>query len=151
MVQALQGLRYQYFQLQSVKTGKKVDLSRATTSIEYFEDMLVPSISMKIEVVSTINIVSELMITGGEMVAIEAETGSGTFQFGELDGNGDIVAGKNELYVYKVSAMDSQRQASRFTMHLVSAEYFINETSRCNFKFKSQTIDKHVKLSLIHI
>ena len=145
MAQALQGLRYRYFQLQSVKTGNKVDLSRATTSIEYFEDILVPSISMKLEVVSTINIVSEIMITGGEMVAIEAETGSGTFQFGELDGNGDIVAGKNELYVYKVSAMDNQRQASKFTIHLVSAEYFINETSRCNFKFKSQTIDKHVK------
>ena len=104
MAQTLQGLRYRYFQLQSVKSGKKVDLSRATTSIEYFEDILVPSISMKLEVVSTINIVSEIMITGGEMVAIEAETGSGTFQFGELDGNGDIVAGKNELYVYKVSA-----------------------------------------------
>ena len=84
MAQALQGLRYNLFELQSPRTGQKVDLSRATTSIEYFEDILVPSISMKLEVTSTINIVSELLITGGEMVVIDAETGSGKFKFGKL-------------------------------------------------------------------
>ena len=146
MSQALQGLRIQFLQLQSSKDGRKVDLSNAIRSIEYFEDILLPSISMKLEVVSTVNIVSELMITGGEMVAMDLETGSGEFKFGELDGNGDIVVGKNnELYVYKVSAMDSQRQASKFTIHLVSAEYLINETSRCNFKFKSKKVDQLVR------
>ncbi len=145
MAQALQGLRYNLFQLQSPRTGQKVDLSRATTSIEYFEDILVPSISMKLEVTSTINIVSELLITGGEMVVIDAETGSGKFKFGKVDGNGDIEPGHDELYVYKVSAIDSQRQASKFTIHLVSAEYLINETSRCNFKFQPKTIDQLVK------
>ena len=44
MAQALQGLRYNLFELQSPRTGQRVDLSRATTSIEYFEDILVPSI-----------------------------------------------------------------------------------------------------------
>ena len=146
MSQALQGLRIQFLQLQSSKDGRKVDLSNAIRSIEYFEDILLPSISMKLEVVSTVNIVSELMITGGEMVAMDLETGSGEFKFGELDDNGDIVVGKNnELYVYKVSAIDSQRQASKFTIHLVSAEYLINETSRCNFKFKSKKVDQLVR------
>ena len=41
MLQALQGLRYQFFELQSPKTGQKVNLSNATTSIEYFEDIFI--------------------------------------------------------------------------------------------------------------
>tara|TARA_Y100000114_G_scaffold63925_1_gene58564 strand:+ start:981 stop:2408 length:1428 start_codon:yes stop_codon:yes gene_type:complete len=131
MVQALQGLRYQFCELQSQKTGRKVELSDRITSIEYFEDILVPSISMKMEVISTVNLVSELMITGGEMVVMELETGSGRFKFGEVDGKGNITEGTNELYVYKVSAMDNQRQASKFTLHLVSLEYIRNETTRC--------------------
>ena len=135
MLQALQGLRYQFFELQSPKTGQRVNLSNATTSIEYFEDILVPSVSMKLEVRSTVNIVSELMITGGEMVAIEAETGSGKFKFGKVDGSGNIEPGHNELYVYKISSMDSQRQASKFTMHLVSIEYLKNETTRCKKRY----------------
>ena len=113
MAQTVLGLGYQYFQLQSPPkkntnpdsllayeaSGRKVELSNAVRSIEYFEDILVPSVSMKIEVISTVNIVSELMITGGEMVAMDIQTGSGRFQFGELDANGDIITGLNELYV----------------------------------------------------
>ena len=149
MAQTVLGLGYQYFQLQSPPkkntnpdsllayeaSGRKVELSNAVRSIEYFEDILTPSVSMKIEVVSSINIVSELMITGGEMVAMDIETGSGRFQFGELDANGDIIPGLNELYLYKVSAMDSQRQASKFTLHLVSVEYLRNETTRCKKRY----------------
>ena len=149
MAQTVLGLGYQYFQLQSPPkkntnpdsllayepSGRKVELSNAVRSIEYFEDILTPSVSMKIEVVSSINIVSELMITGGEMVAMDIETGSGRFQFGELDASGDITPGLNELYVYKVSAMDNQRQASKFTLHLVSAEYLRNETTRCRKRY----------------
>ena len=113
MAQTVLGLGYQYFQLQSPpkkntnsnsmlanEAGRKVELSNAVRSIEYFEDILTPSVSMKIEVISSINIVSELMITGGEMVAMDIQTGSGRFQFGELDANGDISPGQNELYVY---------------------------------------------------
>ena len=148
MAQTVLGLGYQYFQLQSPpkkntnsnsmlanEAGRKVELSNAVRSIEYFEDILTPSVSMKIEVISTVNIVSELMITGGEMVAMDIQTGSGRFQFGELDASGDITPGLNELYVYKVSAMDNQRQASKFTLHLVSAEYLRNETTRCKKRY----------------
>ena len=92
MAQTVLGLGYQYFQLQSPPkkntnpdsmlayetSGRKVELSNAVRSIEYFEDILTPSVSMKIEVISTVNIVSELMITGGEMVAMDIQTGSGS-------------------------------------------------------------------------
>ncbi len=148
MAQTVLGLGYQYFQLQSPpkkntnpdsllanEPGRKVNLDNACQSIEYFEDILTPSVSMKIEVVSSVNIVSELMITGGEMVAMDIQTGSGRFQFGEIDGNGNIIPGQNELYVYKVSSMDSQRQASKFTLHLVSLEYMRNEITRCKKRY----------------
>ena len=122
MVQAIQGLRIHFLEIQSTKTGKRVGLSNAVRSIEYFEDILSPSVSMQLNVISDVNVVSEILMTGGEMVAMDIETASGEFKFGVTDSEGNIEPGHNELYVYKVSAIDSQRQASRFTIHLVSLD-----------------------------
>ena len=135
MVQAIQGLRIHFLEIQSTKTGKRVGLSNAVRSIEYFEDILSPSVSMQLNVVSDVNVVSEILMTGGEMVAMDIETASGEFKFGVTDSEGNIEPGHNELYVYKVSAIDSQRQASRFTIHLVSLEYLKNETTRVKKRF----------------
>ncbi len=135
MVQAIQGLRIHFLEIQSTKTGKRVGLSNAVRSIEYFEDILSPSVSMQLNVISDVNVVSEILMTGGEMVAMDIETASGEFKFGVTDSEGNIEPGHNELYVYKVSAIDSQRQASRFTIHLVSLEYLKNETTRVKKRF----------------
>ena len=146
MVQTLQGLKPKILQIQSLQNGKKIDLaakasdrdglgSSSCRSVDHFEDILLSSIKINLDVITTYNLVSELPIDGMQMVALEFETGSGKFKLGELDGNGDIVPDSGELYVYKVSAIDTQRQASKFTIHLASLEYFKNSTTFCRKRY----------------
>tara|TARA_B100000212_G_scaffold77734_1_gene55170 strand:- start:1513 stop:3075 length:1563 start_codon:yes stop_codon:yes gene_type:complete len=146
MVQTLQGLRPKILQIQSLQNGRKIDLaakasdrdgrgSSSCISVDHFEDILLPSIKLNLDVVTTYNLVSELPIDGMQMVALEFETGSGKFKLGELDGNGDIIPDSGELYVYKVSGIDTQRQASKFTIHLASLEYFKNATIFCRKRY----------------
>ena len=152
MVQTLQGLKPKILQIQSLQNGKKIDLaakasdrdgrgSSSCRSVDHFEDILLSSIKINLDVITTYNLVSELPIDGMQMVALEFETGSGKFKLGELDGNGDIVPDSGELYVYKVSAIDTQRQASKFTIHLASLEYFKNSTTFCRKRYGGE-VDK---------
>ena len=146
MVQTLQGLRPKMLQIQSLQNGKKIDLagkasekdgqgSSSIKVVDYFEDILLTSIKMNLDVITSYNLVSELPIDGLQMVALEYDTGSGTIKFGELDGNGDIIPDSGELYVYKVSGVDAQRQASRYTIHTISLGYFKNNTTFCRKKY----------------
>ena len=104
MALASQAFRYNYIIIQSGSEGKPVDLSNQIEYIEYFENIMSPTITMNIKMVSTYNIVSRLPIRGGEMVSMEIETASGTFKFGSTSGGSSskITEGSGELYVYKV-------------------------------------------------
>ena len=135
MVQTIQGQRFQYAQIQSPETNRKIDLSNALEQIDYYEDILCPYTSMTLQIRATVNIVTELPITFGERFAMEVETGSGRFTCGSLNGNGDVDIGKGEFYVYKTSGCDTQKQSANFTLHLVSKEYFDNECEECPQKF----------------
>ena len=146
MVQTLQGLRPKMLQIQSLQNGKKFDLSAkasegdgqgssSTRAVDYFEDILLTSIKMNLDVITSYNLVSELPIDGLQMVALEYDTGSGPIKFGEIDGNGDIIPDSGELYVYKVSGVDAQRQASKYTIHTISLDYFKNNTTFCRKKY----------------
>ena len=146
MALASQAFRYNYIIIQSGSEGKPVDLSNQIEYIEYFENIMSPTITMNIKMVSTYNIVSRLPIRGGEMVSMEIETASGTFKFGSTSGGSSskITEGSGELYVYKVENINQPSTTMSYMLKLVSAEYFYNETSRCMKKYKSATIDTHV-------
>ena len=145
MALASQALKYNHVFIQSPNTGgKAIDLTAHLEHMEYFENIMSPTISMKMKIRSSFNFVSGLPIRGGEMIAIELETLGGTFKFGKVDGDG-IKPGSGELYVYGMKNLDQPSQAQTFTLHIVPLEYFKNETSRCMSKFKSQTIDQHVR------
>ena len=143
MALASQALRYNYIFIQSSSEGKPIDLSRHIEYIEYFENIMSPTITMNIKISSTYNFVSSLPIRGGEMVSMEIETAAGTFKFGSFSG-GSIEKGSGELYVYKVENINQTSNSFHFMLKLVPAEYFSNETSRCMKRYKSATIDTHV-------
>ena len=146
MALASQAFRYNYIIIQSGSEGTPIDLSRHIEYIEYFENIMSPTISMNIQMVSTYNLVSQLPIRGGEMVSMEIETASGTFKFGSVSGGSSskITEGSGELYVYKVENINQPSLTMSYTLKLVPAEYFYNETSRCMKRYKSATIDTHV-------
>ena len=144
MALASQALKYNYVIIQPIG-GNAVDLTGHLQYIEYFEDIMSPTISMNMKITSSFNFVSELPIRGGEMISMEVETLSGTLKFGSVEKGQGIVPGSGELYVYKLENVDQPSTAQSFTLKITSPEYFANETSRCMKKYKSATIDIHVK------
>ena len=146
MALAISALKYNYVTIQHPDQEKKsVDLSSHLVQTEYYENLLSPVITMKMKIRSEFNFVSNLPIRGGEMIAFSAEVGGTTLQFGEIDDKGNITPDTGELYVYKLSDLSTPSQAQDFVLNITSLEYFKNETSRCQFKFKPQTIDQHIK------
>ena len=144
MALASQALKYNYVIIQPIG-GEAVDLTGHLQYIEYFENIMSPTISMNMKISSSFNFVSNLPIRGGEMIAMEVETLSGTLKFGNFVKDQGITPGSGELYVYKLENVDQPSTAQSFTLKITSPEYFTNETSRCMKKYKSATIDTHVK------
>ena len=131
MALAISALRYNYVTIQHPNQEKKsVDLSSHLVQTEYFENLLSPVITMKMRIRSEFNLVSNLPIRGGEMIAFSAEVGGTTLQFGEIDDKGNITPDTGELYVYKLSDLSTPSQAQDFILNITSLEYFKNETSR---------------------
>ena len=114
------------------KAGKVVSLTKSTFSIDYFEDILEPVVSMQVTLIGSYNLISELPIVGGEKVHVELELGSGTFE--------------TLMYVVKASSGDFQRQTGSTILHLTSKYSLINEGNRCMKRYsETSTVDKHVK------
>ena len=146
MALAVSALKYNYVSIQNPKSeNPAIDLTNHLIQTEYFEDLLSPVITMTMRIRSEFDYIGRVPIRGGEMIAFSAEVGGTTFQFGELDGSGNIIPDSGELYVYKLSDLSAPSQAQDFVLNITSVEFFKNETSRCQFKFKPQTIDQHVR------
>ena len=109
MALASQALKYNYVFIQPIG-GKAIDLTGHLQHIEYFENIMSPTISMNMKISSSFNFVSNLPIRGGEMIAMEVETLSGTLKFGKFVKNQGIVPDSGELYVYKVENVNQTSQ-----------------------------------------
>ena len=144
MALASQVLKYNYVVIQPIG-GTAIDLTAHLQYIEYFENIMSPTISMNMKISSTFNFVSKLPIRGGERIAMEVETLSGIFKFGTIEKDQGIVPDSGELYVYKIENLDQPTTAQSFTLKITSPEYFANETSRCTKKYKLAKIHVHIK------
>ena len=144
MALASQALKYNYVIIQPIG-GNAVDLTGHLQFIEYFENIMSPTITMNMKISSASNLVGALPIRGGEMISLELQTLAGTMKFGKLTKDEGIEPGSGELYVYAVKNLNQPSQTQSFTIHITSPEYFSNETSRCMKKYKSATIDNHVQ------
>jgi len=135
MAEAVRGYKPKEFIIQSLDGEKSIDITNSILSIDYFEDILKPDISMVVQVTNTYSIVSGLPVRGGERVYVDLETASGDFT---MNTQQDV------LYVYKVSGIDGARMAENFTLHLTTREYLSNETSRCSRRYSGK-ISESVK------
>ena len=143
MALAVSALKYNYVSIQSPTSGKKaIDLSNHLIHTEYFEDLLSPVITMKMRIRSEFNYVKKVPIRGGELIAFSAQIGGTTVQFGEIDGDGNIIPN---------SDLSQPSQAQDFILNITSLEFLKNETSRCQKKFKSQKISEHIRDILLNI
>ena len=138
MAEAVSGLQYRSVVLQSLDEGNAFDISNAVLSVDYFEDILEPCVTMTMQITNAYGLFNGLPIRGGERLFLEAETASGEFAV-------------DQMYVYKVSGLEAEKTAENFTLHLVSREFLTNETARCATKYSgkvNQTVTKILKEDL---
>lgn len=123
------------FVIESLDGSKTVDLAGSSSImfLDYFEDILSPSITMTVQVMNSTSLVNLLPIRGGEKVFLSIDTGFGKFEFD----------GENSLYVYKVSGISPDSTSEMFTLNLVSREALTNETVRCVKRYEG-TIDQSI-------
>lgn len=124
------------FSIQSLNGQNRIDLTGSSSILflDYYEDILSPSIMITAQVMCSISILNILPIRGGENVEISISTAFGDFEF----------IGDKSLYVYKVSAINQDSNTETFTINLVSKEGIVNETIRCLRRYDG-TIDQSVK------
>ena len=136
---------YEELVIESNDGVNSVDIRLGTASIDYYEDVFSPTITIKITVVNTgdavitksgkvKSIYNGLPLRGGERVSIKiagnTETNSG------LD---FATTPADYLYVSSITNVISEPQREVFTIHLVSREAITNETTRVSKKYPTSS------------
>ena len=142
--------------IESNDQKKTVDLRAGIVSIDYYEDILSPSITAKVRIIDTGNtkieaegkerqgLVSGLPLRGGERLSMkildQGTTGNGEEKKG-LDFSTDP---EKNLFVSSVTQVLQDTQRESFLLNLVSREAITNETTRVYKRYKN-TISDSVK------
>ena len=138
---------YEELILESNDQKRTVDIRTGTVSIDYYEDIFSPTITVKIQVGNTgdsiqaqdnegnatgkfQSIYNGLPLRGGERVSLKIAGNSGTNP--GLDFATDE---KDYLYVSSIANVISESQREFFELNLVSREAITNETVRVPKKF----------------
>ena len=117
------------------KEKDRFDISNSVLSFDYFENILEPSVSIRMVVANQISLIDAIPIRGGERVDFSILTGNGVFE----------PTDKLEFYIYKVSDVQAEDLKETFVLHLVTKDYLSNETTRCQRKYQRLNIADHVK------
>ena len=134
---------FEEFTITSADGNKTVSLIGGITALQYFETIMSPMCTAKVDVVNTGNTIdgrglyNGLPIRGGERVYYKVKTPV------EAEAEQDEHL-ENVLYVNKVTNVISDKGVETFTLHLVSRESLSNEQSRVTQKFYGKTIDKSI-------
>lgn len=140
---ALEPSLYEEIIIESADGSKTVDISSGVAMIDYYEDIISPTITVKIQVVNdggTIKgpdgklqtVYNGLPLRGGERVKLKI-LGNSDNNPG-LDFASDI---EKYLFVSSITNVFSKTQSESFTLNLVSREAITNETTRVGRKFST--------------
>jgi len=160
MSSALNRSIYEKILLESSDGKRTVDIKSGTVSIDYYEDIFSPTITLKIRVADggdTIapangkssekqSLYAGLPLRGGERLALKIS--------GNTSNNPGLDFSKNTkdyLYVSSISDVAIESQRETFVLNLVSREALTNETARVYQKYKKSPINEHVSSILKNI
>ena len=110
-------------------------ISGNVITVDYYEDLLSPSITCYITISNTTNLLSRLPIRGYERLDLTIGTDFGDFIFSDREGKFN-----NPLYVTGISDVSRSEGQETFTLTLTSLENLINETTRCQKKYAKANI-----------
>ncbi len=104
------------------------DITRGNPSINYYESVTSPSISMTVSFIDIDQMVSQEGITGGEMIDLEVI-------IPDFDQKFKIESKKQKLVLNSVRDVVTSTNKQTATLEFVSDESLVNETCRVNKKF----------------
>ena len=113
------------------------DITRGNPSINYYESVTSPSISMTLSFIDIDQMISREGITGGEMIDLE-------IIIPDFEEKFKIESKKQKLVLNAVRDVITSTNKQIATLEFVSEESLINETSRVNKKFTG-TVTQIVK------
>lgn len=133
----------------ATESGRDVDVRLGVISFNYYEDLFSPTISAKVLIVSSGDVIDKkslydgLPIRGGEKVTIKIKP------FGKPKGSGKnptLDFSRTPMYVSKVSSVVKQGQREVLALELTSRESITNETTRVYEKYpKDLTIQDSIE------
>ena len=131
---------YEKIIIESADQSKTVDIAPGVVSIDYYEDIFSPTITVKLQVVNVGNAIKDennkfqsiyngLPLRGGERISLKVT--------GNTDHNPglDFSEQENYLFVSSITNVISTTEVEGFTLNLVSREALTNETSRVGRKY----------------
>ena len=107
---------------------EEYDITRGNPSINYYESVTSPSISMTLSFMDIDQMISQEGITGGEMIDLE-------IIIPDFEEKFIIESKKQKLVLNSVRDVVTSTNKQMATLEFVSEESLINETSRVNKKF----------------
>ena len=107
---------------------KEYDIVRGNPSINYYESVTSPSISMTVSFIDIDQMISREGITGGEMIDLEVVIPDFEEKF-------EITSKKQKMVLNSVRDVVTSSNKQTATLEFISEESLTNETSRVNKKF----------------
>ena len=104
------------------------DIARGNPSINYYESVTSPSISMTVSFIDIDQMISVKGITGGEMIDLE-------IIIPDFEEKFKITSKKQKMVLNSVRDVVTSTNKQTATLEFISEESLVNETSRVNKKF----------------
>ena len=104
------------------------DIARGNPSINYYESVTSPSISMTVSFIDIDQMISREGITGGEMIDLE-------IVIPDFEEKFKITSKKQKMVLNSVRDVVTSSNKQTATLEFISEESLVNETSRVNKKF----------------
>ena len=130
-----------------VSLDEEYSIVRGNPTINYFESIESPSISMTISFIDVDQVIGRKGITGGEYLnlIVKVSTGGGN---NKEDPGEFKITDEHKMMLNSVTNLSTETNKQTATLEFVSVETIVNETARLNQKFSgnvSETVKKILK------
>ena len=120
-----------------------LDIKNSVVQCDYFEDLLSPSITVRLLCSDTSALLSLIPIRGYERIDLVIGTSYGDVKFTEENGN--------PLYVSSIQKVSQVEGQETFTLQCCTLSNLSNETSRVMKRYEKAPISEHVKKILTDV
>lgn len=119
------------------KSVDSIDIKNSVVQFDYFEDILSPSITVRLLISDTSALLSLVPFRGYERIDLVIGTAYGDISFTEDNGN--------PLYVSSIEKITQVEGQESFTLRCCTLTNLSNETTRVMKRYEKNPINEHVK------